>query len=78
MVKGSKHSEETKEKISKAMKGRTFTQEERKKIGEGISKWYRENCNSETEINRRAKLSEIGKKRMQVWKAYLAKEQDKE
>lgn len=77
MVKGSKHTEETKEKISKAMKGRTFTQEERKKIGEGISKWYAENVNSDTEINRRAKLSAIGKERMRVWKAYLA-EQDKE
>lgn len=78
MVKGSKHTEEAKEKISKAMKGRTFTQEERKKIGEGISKWYSENANSETEINRRAKLSAIGKERMRVWKAYLAKEQNKE
>ena len=74
MVKGSKHTEETKEKISKAMKGRTFTQEEKKKIGEGVAKWYAENANSETELNRRAKLSAIGKERMRVWKQYLENE----
>ncbi len=69
--RGHRHTEETKQKISAAMKGRTFTEEERKKIGEGISKWYAENANSETEINRRAKLSAIGKERMRVWNEYV-------
>lgn len=74
MVKGTKHTEESKHKMSEKMKGRTLSEESRKKIGEGVAKWYAENANSVTELNRRAKLSAIGKERMRVWKQYLENE----
>lgn len=74
MVKGTKHTEESKHKMSEKMKGRTLSEESRKKIGEGVARWYAENANSDTELNRRAKLSAIGKRRMEVWKQYLEKE----
>lgn len=75
--KGKKMSEEQKKKISNAMKGREFTEEHRKKISENVSKWYKENAESETEINRRAKLSELGKERMRVWREWQEKQLNK-
>lgn len=68
---GYRCTEETKKKISDSMIGKCHTEETKRKIGETVKNWYKHNSDSETEINRRAKLSERMKKAHAEYNEYL-------
>lgn len=69
---GRKHTEEAKKKLSQAHKGKTLSEEHKKKIGEASRRWQKEVGFSEetrkklSEINKGHTLSEEGKKKISL------------
>ena len=63
--------EEHKRKISEALKGRKLSEDTKRKIGEGVKRYYRENGESDTENNRKKKLSERMKFKNELFEQWL-------